>query len=200
MTRILRFAIPVENDISPNGDGICEGARMGKPLEYITVKDAYNLYKVDACKVKSGELVHKAIKALMDNPASITVYVVDSGNKVIGCIPMMDIIRVTAARFGVRKSGVRAYFQYYSDILDTTVDDMMRQTLTIKEDDELVTALKLMADYNLTDLPVVDKDGHLLGELNGIEMLRFGYEGVKKGDEKYTEVSGDEGTAKPKKG
>jgi len=176
-----------------------EGNDMPPQLKYVSVKDAYNLFKTDACKVKTGVLVHKAIEALLDKPDAMTIYVVDVDNKVVGFIPMMDMIRVTAARFSVRKSGVKAYFQYLSDVMDTNVDDMMRQAITVREDDDLMKALKMMADYNLTDLPVVDKEGHLIGELNGVEMLQYGYDGVKKGDDAYAKLERDAAAKAPKK-
>lgn len=172
---------------------------MAQQLQYVTVKDAYNLFKTDACKVRKGEMVHKAIEALIAMPDAMTIYVVDDANKVVGYIPIMDMIRVTAARFSVRKSGVKAYFQYLSDVMDTNVDDMMRHTIVIREDDDLMKALKLMADYGLTDLPVVDKDGQLLGELNGVEMLKYGYEGVKKGDDAYAKLELENASRKTKK-
>lgn len=54
-----------------------------------------------------------------------------------------------------------------------TASDMMRAAVQVTKKSDLQTALKKMADNNLSDLPVIDEDGKVIGELNAFEFLKF---------------------------
>lgn len=51
-------------------------------------------------------------------------------------------------------------------------DIMNQELITLQEDDTLEHAIDTFVKYNLTDLPVVDKDGELTGVVSTYELLR----------------------------
>jgi CBS domain-containing protein len=50
---------------------------------------------------------------------------------------------------------------------------MMRAPVQVTKESELQTALKKMADNNLSELPVTDNEGKIIGDLNAFEVLKF---------------------------
>jgi CBS domain-containing protein len=47
----------------------------------------------------------------------------------------------------------------------------MRQAVTLKPSTTLRDALQKMEDFQMNNLPVVDEDGKLVGELSGLKIL-----------------------------
>lgn len=155
---------------------------MAEHLQYVQVKEAYEAFIKDCVTVKSGSMIHKAIEEMLKDPSAQTVYVVDAKGILLGIIPLRDLIRLASARYGLRAKGIGSFINYFRDIMKDDVDDLMRPPIKVKLTDTLNKALKMMESYDLENLPVVDDDDKLLGELNGIEILKFALEGVKKGD------------------
>jgi len=56
----------------------------------------------------------------------------------------------------------------------------MVKPVTVSEDDRLLNALEKMMKHGLEDLPVVDENGTLIGELNGFEILLLGSEVMRR--------------------
>jgi CBS domain-containing protein len=99
------------------------------------------------------------------------VYVLDEDGKLLGMISFRDIIRQTNARLGVRGRGVSGSLQYLREAQKDRVEEMMRQAVTLKPSTPLSDALQKMEDFRMNNLPVVDEDGKLVGELSGLKIL-----------------------------
>ena len=53
---------------------------------------------------------------------------------------------------------------------------MIEKVPSVKRSDKLTKALQIMVEDHFTDLPVVDDDGKLIGELNSFEIFTKGRE------------------------
>jgi len=155
---------------------------MGEHLKYMKVKDVYETLISDCITVKSGALIFQAIEKILEMPAAHYVYVVDNKGVLKGIVVLRDLIRITSARYGIRKKGFGSYMRYLSDILKDEVDEVARPPLAVSLEDDISKAMKMMESYDLANLPVVDKQNKVVGELNGTEILKLALEGVKKGD------------------
>jgi CBS domain-containing protein len=151
-------------------------------MEAKSVADAFKELVRDGPKVKMGAKVHEAVQALIDNPCSRAVYVVDENDKLVGTISYRSLMRASSARFGVRKDGIFSFVQYLKDMLMENVDTLMRKPTPVTKDTKLKKALELMEDTRQNDLPVVDENGRLVGELSGMEIMRLGLDVIKRGD------------------
>ena len=151
-------------------------------LTHMKVKDVYETLISDCTTVKTGALIYQAIEKILEMPAAHYVYVVDNKGVLKGTVVLRDLIRITSARYGIRKKGFGSYMKYLSDILKDDVDEVARPPLAVSLEDNLSKAMKIMEAYDLANLPVVDKQNKVIGELNGTEILKFALEGVKKGD------------------
>jgi CBS domain-containing protein len=148
-----------------------------------TIDDVDELLVINAPKVRKGARVHEAIQVLIDNPISRSVYVVDESDNLLGTISYRSLIRVGSARFDARKDGIFPFFQYLRDLLMDDVTELMRKSYPITKKDTIKDALKLMEETKQSDLPLTDDEGHLIGELCGMKIMKLGINVIRKGDE-----------------
>jgi CBS domain-containing protein len=99
------------------------------------------------------------------------VYVLDEDGKLLGMISFRDIIRQTNAKLGIRGRGVSGTLKYLRESQMDRVEDLMRQAVTVKPSTTLRDALQKMEDFRMNNLPVVDEDDKLVGELSGLKIL-----------------------------
>lgn len=140
-------------------------------LADLQVKDFLDSCGEEASTVRWGEPISKMIESLVEHPASRAVYVLDEDDKLLGMISFRDIIRQTNARLGVRGRGVSGSLQYLREAHKDRVEEIMRQAVTLKPSTPLSDALQKMEDFRMNNLPVVDEDGKLVGELSGLKIL-----------------------------
>jgi CBS domain-containing protein len=172
---------------------------MPEHLKFVKVKEAHETFIKDCTTIRSGSLIFEAIEALLTTPTAQTVFVINDVGNLLGMIPLRDLIRVASARYGIHGRGFSEFLQYLKDIMKDDVDDIMRPPMNVNQNDNLMKAMKIMEYYDLNSLPVVDDDGKLLGELNGVELLKFAVEGVKKSDLKAQRLKEEKEAKKRKK-
>ncbi|HID74240.1 MAG TPA: CBS domain-containing protein [Thermoplasmata archaeon] len=136
-----------------------------------TVGDVLNTVVSTPARVRSGDRLKAAIDAMIDVPITRKVYVMDDDDTLVGTISVPTLLRQVGYRLGVRSTGIASLFRYISEVLREQVDDFMDPPITVTADTSLVEATRLMVENRLNDLPVVDDDGHLVGELNSFEIL-----------------------------
>ena len=56
------------------------------------------------------------------------------------------------------------------------MDVMVRDVVTVRPDDSVADAAKLLISHDISALPVVDADGKLIGELSSLEIFHKGRE------------------------
>ncbi len=157
-------------------------------VDELRVEDINDLYDVEPSIVKVGDPVWKMVAALITRPRGRNVYVTDPDGKLKGIISFRDILRVTNARLGARKAGVVGFINYLRDVFREDVEKMMRPPVRVSPKTNLLEALQIMESNKMNDIPVVDENRKLVGELSGMEILRFAYADVRKSDEATAEA------------
>jgi CBS domain-containing protein len=152
-------------------------------VEDLKVSDLTDCWKEEPPKVREGDPIWKMVSALVERPASRTVYVLDSKDRLVGMISYRDIIRVVNARLGARDKGVFGMIQYLSDVFREDVATLMRRPVSVRPSTNLLIALERMEQAKMNDLPIVDDNGKLLCDLGGRKILQFALEDIKRGDE-----------------
>ncbi|MDH7508205.1 MAG: CBS domain-containing protein [Methanomassiliicoccales archaeon] len=108
--------------------------------------------------VSSNDSVISAIELMVENDVGSVVVVDD--DRVVGIFTERDLLR--------------RYLQGQSKLLYMTVAEVMSTpVITIKPDDKLSDAFKIMGERNIRHLPVVDDDGGLVGYLTWKDMFKF---------------------------
>ncbi len=161
---------------------------LHRNVEDLDVEDVADLCVAEPSMVQTGDPIWKMISALVEKPTNRTVHVVDAKQKLIGIISFRDVIRVTNARIGARRKGISAFIKYLRDVFKEDVDELMRRPVKVKLSTNLLEALEKMEEFKMNDMPIVDNEGKLVGDLKGLEILRFALEDVKRGDEETPAV------------
>ena len=113
---------------------------------------------------------------MLSNPLSRKVYVVDGQGKLKGIITTETILRLIGYRTGVRQTGAASIYRFLRDMFKEEVIRLMTSTRSVTREDKLTTAMDIMLRDHVNDLPVVDADGRLVGELISLELFLKGKE------------------------
>jgi CBS domain-containing protein len=106
------------------------------------------------------------------DPVNRSVYVVDENNKLLGIITVKELLKVLAVRGGISSGKTptrRKLLNYVS--ADTTAKDIMRSPISVKTTDSLEKALEIFVLHGLEELPVVDENNVVIGDLDAYELL-----------------------------
>jgi len=109
----------------------------------------------------------------MAKSRSRKVYVVDAEKRLMGTITLETLLAHAGYTLGIRKTGISSFFKMLSDLGDEKASQAMVESVTISSDELLLNAAKLMVDNHLNDLPIVGLKNELLGELDGMEIIKF---------------------------
>ena len=133
------------------------GGSIGKSL--IEVKDVMREEK-DIPTVKEEAMFYKVLEEITNKKLGFTT-VLNSNNKLTGIITDGDIRRV--------------YLKYKENTGEVKAKDFMNTNpKTINENDLAASALKLMEEYRISDLIVLDKSNKPIGIVDLKDLLRAG--------------------------
>lgn len=135
------------------------------------VSDVYDLMGQPASTVDEKAKLGDVVDAMVRNPLSRKVYVVDAEGKVLGVVDAETVLKLLGYRVGVQRNAGISVFGFLRDTLKENVVDLMRTVRPVTPESKLTAALRIMLDDHMTDLPVVDDNGRLIGELISMEML-----------------------------
>jgi CBS-domain-containing membrane protein len=60
------------------------------------------------------------------------------------------------------------------------IDVMVRDVVTVRPDTDVADAIKLLAEHDVSALPVLDKDGNLVGGLGEADLIHLAEIGTEK--------------------
>jgi len=107
-------------------------------------------------------------KMFIANPNLKSVYVVDDKLKLVGRVTLKKLIK---HEFMNLLPSSFEYFDALEFVGDKTAKELMTSPVYVKDDDTLKTAFVKMYENDLEELPVVDDDLHLIGNIDLIELL-----------------------------
>ncbi|ACR80287.1 MULTISPECIES: CBS domain-containing protein [Kosmotoga] len=140
------------------------------------VKDIFNSITLDAPIVKENAAIQDIVKALLDHPLARTVYVVDDNEKIVGMIPVLYLLKISGYEFyGIIQPG-SLFAKTIEIITGKKAKDIMFDPITVTEETTLDEALRYMIENEVQEIPVIDKNGNILGDLNSLEILKALYD------------------------
>jgi len=102
------------------------------------------------------ETIEAAVKRMYENDSS-SIVIVDDEGKPVGIFTERDLVRVVA-------KGVP---------LTTRIEEVMTpRPVTVREDDYIAVALQRMLEYRIRNLPVVDREGNLVGLITARDVAK----------------------------
>jgi CBS domain-containing protein len=137
-------------------------------MKRITVKSVRNLITKAASIVRKEAGPMEIAKAIVEDPKTRSVYVIDSDRKLLGIIP---VINFTEYLFYEYVPDQFLYYKAIKPLEEITAEDIMLPPTYVKESDGLDVAFQKMFGENLKELPVVDDEMHVIGDLNILELV-----------------------------
>jgi CBS domain-containing protein len=149
--------------------------QLADEMTYRTVKEAYRLIVKDPIRVNKETQLHEAVEMILTEPRTRSAYVVDSEGRLLGMIALKQMLQ--AVGYSISKTyGSENLKDLGVTSMQFSVTSSMMVPPTVQEDELLLSALEKMIDSGLEDLPVIDENNKLIGELNGFEILLLGSE------------------------
>jgi len=145
-----------------------------KKLIDTLVGDVYDLVVEEPSRIKKDGQIKDVIEMMLQNPVSRKVYVVDDDGKLVGMVNTETVLRLIGYRVGVRELGVMSFYRFMRDMFKEEVSTLFSPTRSVTRETKLTEALSIMVQDHVNDLPVVDPDGILIGELVSLEMFLKG--------------------------
>lgn len=127
--------------------------------------------------IEPDATIHEAAEIFVKKHIGL-LPVVDDANKPIGVIGMRDLLKLELPDFVNFLSDVD-FVHDFGAVEDTrppartltkTVKSLMRPVITVDEDCGLLRAYALMLQQNLHDIPVISKDGELIGIASRVDV------------------------------
>jgi len=147
---------------------------MGKLFKDEKVSEHYQKLIKEPGFVKLGSSLNEVADVFLQDLRRRAVFVVNEKMNVVGAVMLSTILKHVAYRAGVRGKGVVSAIRFLKEVLSEKVDEVMLPVDTITPDDTIEKALMIIVEKGILDIPVVDKEGKLIGELNGLEILAEG--------------------------
>ena len=142
-----------------------------KDIRDLIVEDVYEILSGKPVIVKEGSVLKDAVDALTQSSTSRKVYVVDEEGKLKGVITIETLLRHVGYRVGVREAGMISFFKFVSGILKEDITEIMEKPVSVTKNHKVLDALHLMVEFHLNDLPIVDDEDRIIGELQSLEIL-----------------------------
>lgn len=143
----------------------------GERLEQLRVGDFDQLIFQMPPAVQKSAVLGQVIEVMLARPRSRKVYVIDVEGNLVGVVTSESIMELVAHRAGIRENSAKPFLELKKQVLREGVEQAMEKPRPIKPSTPLLVALSLMHDHHLTEVPVVDDDYKLIGELIGLELL-----------------------------
>ncbi len=116
---------------------------------------------------------------ILDSSGVPNMAIVDEEDKVIGFISEKDIIRACLPGYFdmLHTASFIPDMNQISKKLEQIADDpvekyMRRDIIMVGQDDDDLQAAEIIIRKNVKNLPVVDREGHLVGQVKRIDLLR----------------------------
>ena len=143
-----------------------------KELKELKVADIFDLVTGKPAIVNEDSMLKEAVEAITQNLTSHKVYVADSQGKLKGVITIETLLRQVGYKAGVRETGMISFFKFISGVFKENVTEYMEKPVAVTKDHFVLEALQKMVEYHLNDLPIIDDEYKIIGELHSIEILK----------------------------
>ena len=141
---------------------------MNKMVDEVKIKDIRMLVTPYPTFVEKKASADDIAKTLIAYPNLKSVYVVDDKLKLVGRVTLKRLMK---HEFMNLIPSSFEYFDALEFIGNKSAEEIMTAPVYVKDEDTLKTAFVKMYENDLEELPVVDDNLHLIGNIDLIELL-----------------------------
>lgn len=140
-------------------------------MKKLLIRDIYNPERTVALIVGEDESFTEAVKKFVERPYIRGLFVVDKSGRYLGLVKRESILQWAKIRLG-DVSGLEEYIFKFSE--DTRAKHLIyphSDKAAVSPEDDALKCLRLMLTLDLTDVPVIDKSGKILGDVTIPELI-----------------------------
>jgi CBS domain-containing protein len=145
-----------------------------KRLGLEKVRDASRLMALKPAVLLEDAPIEKVLGELVEDPKRRIVCVVDSDRKLVGVISLTELLIYIGVHAGEAVKSFAHLTPYEAGLrymMGNQAKHVMRAAISVKSDDNLLDALNLMERSGLEELPIVDDQGKVVGEIHALEIF-----------------------------
>ncbi len=138
--------------------------------EIVRVKDVMSLITTDAYTVNENDSLDKIIREMVKDPKTQSVYVVNDKEELVGIITL-DI----ALQYLYSEYIPPQYLEFNISVMEganTVAKNIMLPPVYVKESTPISEAFTKMFEYHLHEIPVVDENMRVIGDVHGLELIQ----------------------------
>jgi len=148
---------------------------IAETLRTLKVEDVFTVF-TNPTTVREDTLIIQVLEMLVKDPLTHVVYVVDAAGKLKGVIGDTEVLRWLS--FQAAEGRAPKGLEYFDRTVDTMIFALGTQarhfmsiSKTLKPKDVLVDALNTMLASGQEELPVVDENNVVIGDLSCLEVI-----------------------------
>ena len=143
-------------------------------MKSIFVKDVRNKI-TSPLIIWENEKLDKIAEKFLSSPINRTIYIIDEEKRFKGYINInrfMKIILLDLVEPSFYKDMLEdAYFLGKIGYAQTAKDIMNKEDIGVKDEDNLQKVVSIMKNYSLQELPVLDNENRVIGDINIHEII-----------------------------
>ena len=146
-------------------------------MKTIKVAEVFDPQEMQSAIISEDESLESVIISFVRDPYARGIFLVDSQQRFAGVITRSDLLKWAYLRFGREPGSGRVNISrrdIYRFVFSSKAKDVAHgdwHTLGLQLSDDLETALNQMFKHDEIDIPVLDEDGKILGDLKVSEVL-----------------------------
>lgn len=141
-------------------------------LGRLKIKDVMHLVVENPTVVRKDEAIAKLLEAVNKDLKTRHVYVVDDENKLIGSVRMNSIVKYLFPMKAILSSSITSHSNLNVNIFSATAENLMKiEPFSVKAESTLSSAATIMIREEINELPVVDDEMHIIGQINVYEII-----------------------------
>ena len=154
-------------------------------MKTIKIKQIRKLITENPVFVFKDESIENVVSKFISIPVIRAVYVVDNNQKLTGIITIQEILKKVSIDFYSTSflhasSGFTGYDVLSSAQINKAEDIMNKEIYFVYDEDTIDKAFELLFKNKAGEIPVIAKNGTLIGDLNVIELLVLWKEKIKQ--------------------
>lgn len=142
-------------------------------LDALRVGDVWELVVENPTTIGADATLARLLETMVEDVRTRHVYVVDGERRLLGVVRMTA---VTKLLFPLQALGVRMSEPQLFHLVNfggRTVGDVMNKNpRTVRRDTKLQEMARILMEENITELPVIDAEKRLVGQVNMYEIIK----------------------------
>ncbi len=140
----------------------------------LLVRDVFDIDRSLAVVVPQSTPFFDVVKQFATRAELRGIFVVDGDKHLTGVITRQDLLHWAANHLGIPDPENESWHDLYRVATANTAQDACRprsDACSVQLDDPLENVFREMFDNELIDIPVVDDEGHIIGDIRLTEIL-----------------------------